>query len=152
MDRRIAIAIVTLISLCGSAFASDDQGFLLAPVDARTDTPRPAPIPSQDIRPVRAELPDDMPKPARMTGVRTANGVQGTSAKFDDYDKPNTISSSARGKPIVMIRETMTRERELARSTSRASRIAIVAASRTAFAISSMAAAVSFKATIASAT
>ena len=77
--------------LDSSATSSSSEfqgGFLQAPVDARFDSPRPAAIPSQDIRPVRADLPEELPRPARMTGVRTASGERGVQASNDNYDRP----------------------------------------------------------------
>jgi hypothetical protein len=70
-----------------------EGGFLLPPVDARSSSPRIDAIPSLDprernpIRPVRADLPEESPRPVRMTGVRTPEGERGVSASRDDYDR-----------------------------------------------------------------
>ncbi|MFO0938842.1 MAG: hypothetical protein U0798_20245 [Gemmataceae bacterium] len=82
------------------ASSADSSGLLMAPVDARSDSrstaprPDPLPIPSQDIRTVRAEIPDDLPKPARMTGVRTASGEVGVQGTANSYD-PSANSSNS---------------------------------------------------------
>ena len=90
MARRLT-ALVLAFASAGSVAAQgpDDGGFLLPPVAARRDVavPRPEPIPSQDIRPVRADLPEPAPRPARMSRVHTPDGAYATSAPIDTYDR-----------------------------------------------------------------
>jgi hypothetical protein len=88
MARRFTALVLAFASAGAVAAQSPDEGgFLLPPVAAKRDVFRFDPIPSQDIRPVRADLPEPAPRPARMSAVRTPDGAYASSAPTDSYDR-----------------------------------------------------------------
>lgn len=108
MSRWLLAIVVSLASGYAVSLAqspADSGGFLLPPVDARPSSPRVDAIPSLDprernpIRPVRADLPDESPRPVRMAGVRTPEGERGISASRDDYDRSSTTSTTKPSNP-----------------------------------------------------
>jgi hypothetical protein len=107
MSRGLLAIVVSLVF--GTAFSQaqspviphrldagepESGGLLLPPVEARPPSPRVEAIPSLDprdrnpIRPVRADLPEESPRPVRMSGVRTPEGERGIPSPREDFDRP----------------------------------------------------------------